>query len=619
MIKKNRYIILTFSLFVSLIASAQSFESLKRSLNVPSKLYMAVTKALQGDMPLQEAKTVVAEAESLTDAFDGKTPIYLLMDFIATHPIDSCTIAESLLKSFAERPDFDVNLRYRSLMPPLNHLIRENYHFLGNDFSPHYISANVIRTLVGKGASVNSYNTDGSSLMTFARKTNNAELQNFILEKGIDLSHVAHDGKNEIYNVIESGNPELLKKVLSSGRAKIDVTTIENDINKLIKHRDAYEILAVHCAKSVSNYDELTLFLQKFDGRKELVAGKYQEMAKGEMNSVKSFDEVMTIARRYPDAISLIKENQLKWYKTDCQRLLDCYELALLHARNGSGDTLPDDDISTLFVECYGNKHNFDPDKKLRMAQEICDYRNAVLAMRIDVSRSYWEQDEPLSIIVSLFKESVLGYSHTTKFYREEAIRDVNLMKSCMTTISNGSMIKEFQSYYDRIRTIAGERYSLFYNNLRQRCNEYEAAVAEDIRKENEAIRRRKREMLKEDEERLERKRLKKQEEEREQQRQEAAIEGEEQPAYSIIRDWVKMDADILSYFAYGACSFDEILEILFEEGRKKGLIGYLKDPDLYVAIGSCQWYTSMKDAIIAEYVYHKYGAIRKTGRKGLF
>ena len=125
--------------------------------------------------------------------------------------------------------------------------------------------------------------------------------------------------------------------------------------------------------------------------------------------------------------------------------------------------------------------------------------------------------------------------------------------------------------------------------------------------------------MLKEEEEKRERNRVEKEEEERKQQRQEAAIESEEQPEYSIVRDWVETDAHILSHLAYGGCSFDKILEILFREGREKGLIGYLKDPDLYVAIGSCQRYISMKDAIIAEYVYHKYGAIRKTGRKGLF
>lgn len=585
-----------------MFAGAQSFDSLKRSSSVQSKLYTAISEALQGKMSLQEAKIAAAEAKSLTDAYDGKTPIYLLMDFIATHPIEACATAESLLESFAEREDFDANLRYRSLVPPLNYLIRENYHFLGNRFSSDYISMKVIKLLVEKGASVNSYNTDGGSLMTFARETNNVALQDFILGKNIDLIHNAKSGKNEVYSIIERGDAELLKKVIASGSVNIDVTTIENDLDKLAAHKEAYDMLAVHCANRISNYNELTLFLQKFKGKKDLVAKKYQEMANNEFMTAKSFDNAVAIAARYPDAASLIKENRLKWYKKDCSRLLSCYEAVLAHARNGGSGRLPDDYFAAEFVDCYGHKHNFDPDRKLSVAMETSAYRNTVLAMQIDVNRSYWIREGASNIIDLFINTATSGTSHRNKFYKEEALKNKNLMEGCMKTLSKGSGVKEFQAYYDRIKASANKRYSLFMDNLKKDIDEYEAAVAADAKGNRQYEERKKRERIMEKQRDLELK---------------ASIESMALPDYSVTQDWTEISAfDMTSAFMgiFGHDS-DRAMRISFKNNAK-GWIGYVKNRKVYIAGGTGEYYSNLEDAITAEYAYRTYGKTRQKGRK---
>nr|WP_314499725.1 hypothetical protein [uncultured Prevotella sp.] len=597
-----RQTILLCFLFISMFAGAQSFDSLKRSSSVQSKLYKAISEALQGKMSLQEAKSAITEAKSLTDAYDGKTPVYLLMDFIATHPTKECVTAESLLESFAEREDFDGNLRYRSLVPPLSYLIRENYRFLGNRFSSDYISMKVIKLLVEKGASVNSYNTDGGSLMTFARETNNVALQDFILGKNIDLTHNAKSGKNEVYSIIERGDVELLKKVIANGSVNIDVTTIENDLDKLAAHKEAYDMLAVHCANRISNYNELMLFLQKFKGKKELVAKKYQEMANNEFTIAKSFDNAVAIAARYPDADSLIKENKLKWYKKDCSRLLSYYEAVLAHARNGGSGRLPDDDFAADFVDCYGHKHNFDPDRKLSVAMETSAYRNTVLAMQIDVNRSYWAQEGASGFVELFINTATSGTSHRNKFYKEEALKNKDLMENCMKTLSKGSGVKEFQAYFDRIKASANKRYSSFMDNLKKDIEEYEAAVAADAKGNRQFEERRKRE-----------KAIEKQRE----QELEASIENMSLPAYTVTQDWTEISAFDLASALVGVFGHnsDRAMKISFKNNTK-GWIGYVKSRKVYIAGGTGEYYSNLEDAITAEYAYRTHGKTRQKGRK---
>ena len=123
---------------VAITATAQSFESLKRSKG-KSALYTTVEKVLSGQISASAAASEVSTSTALTEPYNGKTPIYLVLDYLAHTPKDQCQEAEKLLEAFFANKSFDVNLRYSSLMPPFAYLIRENYDYLNGKFSSNYI------------------------------------------------------------------------------------------------------------------------------------------------------------------------------------------------------------------------------------------------------------------------------------------------------------------------------------------------------------------------------------------------------------------------------------------------------------------------------------------------
>ena len=67
------------------LVAAQSFDTLKRSTG-RSELYSTVEKALAGQTPVSSARETIISATSLTEPYNGKTPIYLIPDYIARHP-----------------------------------------------------------------------------------------------------------------------------------------------------------------------------------------------------------------------------------------------------------------------------------------------------------------------------------------------------------------------------------------------------------------------------------------------------------------------------------------------------------------------------------------------------
>ena len=127
--KYYRLIIALTAFLICIPASAQSFDSLRRSTG-KSEVYSTVEKALNGSGSVDDAIAAVASGD-LKAPYDGRTPVYLVLDYLAKHPKSECATAERLLDAFLARKDFDVDLRYSTLLPPLSHLIRTNYEALG--------------------------------------------------------------------------------------------------------------------------------------------------------------------------------------------------------------------------------------------------------------------------------------------------------------------------------------------------------------------------------------------------------------------------------------------------------------------------------------------------------
>jgi hypothetical protein len=202
-------------------------------------IQQTLTQTCTADM----CKAIIDAGCDLNVPLKGKTPVYMVLDFIATHKKQECETAEQLLSFILSRKDFDVNFRYQSLLPPFAYLIRQNHTFLGG-FSADYISDNVLKMFIEKGAPVNTYDNEGNSLMSFALETENKWLQQYFFDNNIDLSKKNKAGKDALYVAVETGNMELLEQILGASGSDPDYN---NAVYKAI------EIHNTNAAKQILN------------------------------------------------------------------------------------------------------------------------------------------------------------------------------------------------------------------------------------------------------------------------------------------------------------------------------------------------------------------------------
>jgi hypothetical protein len=213
--------------------------------------YDAVEKTLQGACSTAMCWEIVNAGCDLNVPYEGKTPIYLILDFIATHSKDQCGNAEQLLIILLARSDLDVNLRYKSLLPPMAYLIRENHRFLGR-FDKNYISDNVLKSLIDKGTSVNTYDDEGNSLMSFAIDTDNTYLSDYFIKQGITLTKKNAGKKDALYQSIVNQNIEIIKQITATDEGQKMLRT--DYLNQAISIGN-FEIVKLICEKGV----EITL------------------------------------------------------------------------------------------------------------------------------------------------------------------------------------------------------------------------------------------------------------------------------------------------------------------------------------------------------------------------
>ena len=368
---RRGHILLMLLLLGAMTAAAQSFESLKRSKG-KSELYTAVEQALTGSKSVSEARQAIATGDWKAP-YNGKTPIYLVMDFLATHPKNQCSQAEQILEAFLSRKDFDINLRHGSLVPPFAYLIRQNYDHLGGHFSSNYISDSVLKMMIEAGASVNTYNTDGGTLMSFAMDTKNAYLQSYFIKQGIDLRHTDEKGEDDMYRLIAENRLDLLRQAKQRGTLNLDINTLKNEPKSFAHHKELYDFIADHCASQAKSYEDLTLFRKRFSDKKSLVKQKYETMARQETNAAKDFKTIYEVIKRYPDLESIYGPKRLTIYRANVSKLDPIYRNALSEA-NSSKLGSWDDPFVQEFIDMYSVKTKFDPDGKVSVAKETADF-----------------------------------------------------------------------------------------------------------------------------------------------------------------------------------------------------------------------------------------------------
>ena len=370
---------------VTTVAS-QSFESLKRSKG-KTELYSAVEKTLSGQMTVSQCKNIIASAKDFTEPYGGKTPIYLILDYLATHPKSQCDTAEQLLEAFTSRRDFDINLRYSTLLPPMAYLIRENQAFLKGKFSRDYISNKVLRLMIEKGAHVNTYGEDGASLMAFAMDTGNDYLQTYFIDKGLDAHHEDEKGHDDLYKLIERGDLTHLKQLIAKNTA-LDINLLKNDPKSFARFPEMYDYIARHCAAKAQNYEDVTLFQKRFGNRRELVKNQYENLCRKESNAATDFFQLMKCVERYPDLASITGPRKLAIYRQDCKFVNDIYnKVCAKAAALNIGVSMPQEKRISYFLDAY-DKNHYDPDHAVQKARDVNNVYAIGKAVGIQI-RSY--------------------------------------------------------------------------------------------------------------------------------------------------------------------------------------------------------------------------------------
>ena len=387
--KSRLLFFLTILLYIFTINSfGQSFESLKRSKG-KSVLYAAVEGTLAGSKPVQECLQAISTGE-LAEPYNGKTPIYLVLDYLAKHPKSECGNAEQLLNAFVAHRDFNVNLRYGSLLPPLAYLIRENHSFLGGKFSKDYISDHVFKKLIEAGASVNTYNSEGESLMTFAIETGNEYLQTYFINNGVNLRHTDSKGYNAMHTAINNADISLIKQLLAKGTFKIDIRSFQNDTEEMrTKQPELYDLLANECLKYATSYEDVTLFQKRFSGKKHLIQSRYEALAQSEINNANNDDAIMVVRERYPDLQKMTEAKRLEIYKK-CSDEISRFHSDNLKTTDAEKITIHSTEVNS-FIKNY---RNYDPDRKIPLAEEMKKFYDVCWILQRE---SYYKSDNNYS------------------------------------------------------------------------------------------------------------------------------------------------------------------------------------------------------------------------------
>ena len=351
-------------------------------------LFDATERILVGTCPAEMFQIIIAVGGNLHGAFDGKTPVYLILDYIATHREEECRVAESLLASLLGRSDFDINYRYKDLLPPLPYLIRNNYNHL-KGFNKNYISDHVLKLLIEKGASVNTYDSDGNSLMVFAMDTESTYLQRYFIDKGIKLDKKNDSGKDVLYKAIDEGRLTLVKQLLDAGY-ELTIGTLENEPVSFGKYKELYDYIAEFCAEKAESYEDLMLFRKKMGDKADLVYTKLHVHYSNEFQEVESGrNSIMQEIRHNPAEAA-----------------------GVLIARQ---DVLTSPALN--FIRRFSD---FDPDNKIHLAQDAIDAYTVFDASTIEVPETYINTEK--NLLVDLIDWAYGG--NTIDFNIRKALND---------------------------------------------------------------------------------------------------------------------------------------------------------------------------------------------------
>lgn len=450
--------------------------------------YDVVDKTLSGTVSIEACRVCLAAGCDVYTVYNGKTPIYRVMDFFATTPSDKCEIGMEVLKLLVAQKGFDLNRRYRSLPPPFSYLLSENFKYLGNNYSKDYLSTELIRYLIDNGAYLNSYDENGASLLSLAISTNNVYLQNYLVDNGVNIDKAADtEGNNGVIAAIADNNVPLLEKIVKNYNVQLTTPLVKDWTSKVSP--DMFDYLVGQCADHANTYEEIVEFRTHFSNRKDVVQDKYENLAKKEVSNTYTYEGIMECKKRYPDlanitepkfkeianneistskdiaqikvcenrypdfkAMTDLKKNEI--YLNDVKKLEESYSHAKnLVAKSSFYYESRMSDIANSFVNNYQNY--YDPDNQLPLAKDLSRFYSALSSVNQGYYSRYHLLPQP-----GLFKE--------------EMIRDQNRLKSAYDNLyscGHGLSSEEMLSAINQILQEAKKAADKSINEYREFCD----------------------------------------------------------------------------------------------------------------------------------------------------
>lgn len=453
------------------LANVSSYKFRKTKTESVPLFVETILRALEGKASPEMCQIVTDAGCELDVVFDGFTPIYFVMDYVATHPKSQCANAVQVMKAFDSRKDFDANKRYRSEMPPLNYLMRRNYDFLNGKFNADYIPDEVLQIMISHGASVTSYTEDGASLMTYAIDTDNKYLQTYFIDKGVNLRHNDAQGNDAVHQAIERGDLALLKQMVSNGGVSIDINSFHNDTKKIAAYPDLYNYLATVCSQKAENYEDLVLFRQRFDDKKGMVQDKYERLAQGELNKCEKFADVMNVVNRYPDLSKLTDVKKAAVYKKDYNRLNGILQTVLSVARSANLNTsLEHDSFVNEFITTYSKSYSYDPENKVDVAYRIQAFYDVHRGVEFRDNYIYYGRN-------SGFFVELLDLD--SPYFKMDLAKEHQAMLERAISTAKYNSDQDFANYFSAAAPVLERKLNTFINSVNRQIEQYNNEVRE--------------------------------------------------------------------------------------------------------------------------------------------
>lgn len=201
----------------SLVDAASSVIETSKRLKIKTTVPLicdAVQRCLNQQCSLNVVEVILDHRPNLNCKYDGLPPFYMVLNYIACHKINDCKRAEELFFLFLNKSNIDIKERPADLPPPFSYLLTENFNFLNKHFNRDYISPEIIKAFVDKGASINTKDVNSNSILSFATITENQDLINYCIGNDAVLETTNKDGKDAFYYAVANKDYDAVKTIL---------------------------------------------------------------------------------------------------------------------------------------------------------------------------------------------------------------------------------------------------------------------------------------------------------------------------------------------------------------------------------------------------------------------